>query len=175
MFVVSEAEAAAIRTALRAGRRVIGRSRAAPAVPGVDDNAQARECARTIAGWKPLPVPLRRVPRAPGRDRSPASRLPVGVRHPLVPSWSWLVPPPAFPLFRVTPQGKHGDEFLETQRLARTASPGGMRRLILKMDSEDGVLPPSQFRVCSPGHLANRETMIRRMQARPVCASTSRN
>ena len=24
------------------------------------------------------------------------------------------------------------------------------------------MLPPSQFRVCSPGHLANRETMIRR-------------
>jgi hypothetical protein len=40
-------------------------------------------------------------------------------------------------LFRVTPQGKRGDEFLETQRLARTASPGAMRRLILKMDSED--------------------------------------
>lgn len=23
--------------------------------PGVTDNAQARECARVIAGWKPLP------------------------------------------------------------------------------------------------------------------------
>ena len=23
--------------------------------PGVTDNAQARECVRTIAGWKPLP------------------------------------------------------------------------------------------------------------------------
>ena len=28
------------------------------------DNAQARECARTIAGWKPLPLrPVKRVPR----------------------------------------------------------------------------------------------------------------
>ena len=24
--------------------------------PGITDNAQARECARTIAGWKPLPL-----------------------------------------------------------------------------------------------------------------------
>jgi hypothetical protein len=24
--------------------------------PGVTDNAKARECARTIAGWKPLPA-----------------------------------------------------------------------------------------------------------------------
>ena len=32
--------------------------------PGITDNAQARECARTIAGWKPLPMrPVKRVPR----------------------------------------------------------------------------------------------------------------
>jgi hypothetical protein len=24
--------------------------------PGIIDNAEARECARTIAGWKPLPA-----------------------------------------------------------------------------------------------------------------------
>jgi hypothetical protein len=33
--------------------------------PGITDNAQARECARTIAGWKPLPLPLRPVKRMP--------------------------------------------------------------------------------------------------------------
>jgi hypothetical protein len=27
--------------------------------PGVTDNAEARECARTIAAWKPLQVPVR--------------------------------------------------------------------------------------------------------------------
>jgi hypothetical protein len=27
--------------------------------PGVTDNAKARECARTIAARKPLPVPVR--------------------------------------------------------------------------------------------------------------------
>ena len=32
--------------------------------PGITDNAQARECARTIAGWKPLPLrPGKRAPR----------------------------------------------------------------------------------------------------------------
>ena len=34
------------------------------------DNAQARACACTFAGWKPLPVPLRRVTRlSPGKRR----------------------------------------------------------------------------------------------------------
>jgi hypothetical protein len=31
--------------------------------PGVTDNAQARECARTIAAWEPLPVKPRLVRR----------------------------------------------------------------------------------------------------------------
>ena len=32
--------------------------------PGITDNVQARECARTIAGWKPLPLrPMKRAPR----------------------------------------------------------------------------------------------------------------
>jgi hypothetical protein len=30
------------------------------------DNAQARECTRTIASWKPLPLrPVKRVPKPP--------------------------------------------------------------------------------------------------------------
>jgi hypothetical protein len=37
--------------------------------PGVMDNAKARECARTIAAWKPLPERLRRV-RTPGKALS---------------------------------------------------------------------------------------------------------
>jgi hypothetical protein len=28
-------------------------------LPGITDTAQARECARTIAGWRPLPKRLR--------------------------------------------------------------------------------------------------------------------
>jgi hypothetical protein len=31
--------------------------------PGITDNAQAQECARTIAGWKPLP--LKELPKRP--------------------------------------------------------------------------------------------------------------
>ena len=34
--------------------------------PGITDNAQARQCARTIAGWKPLPLrSVKRMPKAP--------------------------------------------------------------------------------------------------------------
>ena len=32
--------------------------------PGITDNAQARECARTIAGWKPLRT-VKRMPKPP--------------------------------------------------------------------------------------------------------------
>ena len=37
---------------------------AAQLFPGVTDNAQARECVRTIAGWKPL-RPVKRMPKVP--------------------------------------------------------------------------------------------------------------
>jgi hypothetical protein len=37
--------------------------------PGVTDTAQARACARTIAGWKPPPAPLRPVTRGRPRRR----------------------------------------------------------------------------------------------------------
>jgi hypothetical protein len=34
--------------------------------PGITDNALARECAHTIASWKPLPLrPVRRMPEVP--------------------------------------------------------------------------------------------------------------
>jgi hypothetical protein len=35
--------------------------------PAVTDTAQARACARTIAGWKPLPAPPRLATRAERR------------------------------------------------------------------------------------------------------------
>ena len=61
MFVVSEAEATAIRTAFDQGGEFAAAVELRRLFPGVTDNAQARESARTIAGWTPLPVPLRRV------------------------------------------------------------------------------------------------------------------
>jgi hypothetical protein len=62
MFVVTEAEAAAIVPPSSSGefaaavelRRLL---------PGITDNVQARECARTIGAWKPLPVKHRLVRR----------------------------------------------------------------------------------------------------------------
>ena len=66
MFVVTEEDAAAIRAVYE------GRGEFAAAVelrrrfPGITDNAQAGECARTIAGWKPLQLrPVKRVPLRP--------------------------------------------------------------------------------------------------------------
>jgi hypothetical protein len=56
MFVVSKADAAAIRDAFDQS----GESSAAVELrrrfPLISDNAVARQWARTIAGWKPLPV-----------------------------------------------------------------------------------------------------------------------
>jgi hypothetical protein len=68
MFVVTEADAAAIRTVYEQ------RGELSAAIdrrfPGITDNAQARECARTIAAWKlpslslrPARLHLRKRPR----------------------------------------------------------------------------------------------------------------
>jgi hypothetical protein len=59
MFAISEAEAAAIRAAFDQGGEMSAAVELRRLFPGVTDNAQAQECARTIAGWKPLPVRLR--------------------------------------------------------------------------------------------------------------------
>jgi hypothetical protein len=69
MFVVTEAEATAIRTAF--GGEFAAAVELRRLFPAVTDTAQARACARTIAGWKPLPVPLRPVPRGRPRRRNP--------------------------------------------------------------------------------------------------------
>jgi hypothetical protein len=52
MFIVSE-EAAAAAVELRRW------------FPGITDNANARSCARSIAGWQPLPQPGFSVTRLP--------------------------------------------------------------------------------------------------------------
>jgi hypothetical protein len=56
MFVVTEAEAATICAAFDQRGELAGAIELRRLIPGVTDNAMARECARTIAGWKPLPV-----------------------------------------------------------------------------------------------------------------------
>ena len=71
MFVVTEAEAAAIRAVFEQQGELSAAIELRRLFPGVTDNAQARECARTIAGWKPLSMQLvRQPPRLkPGRER----------------------------------------------------------------------------------------------------------
>ena len=63
MFVVTEAEAAAIRAVYEQRGELSVALELRRLFPGVTDNAQARACARTIAGWKPLL--LRTEKRAP--------------------------------------------------------------------------------------------------------------
>ena len=64
MFVVTEAEAAVIRAVYQQRGEFAAAVELRRLFPGVTDNAQARECARTIAGWKPL-QPVKRMPKPP--------------------------------------------------------------------------------------------------------------
>ena len=63
MFVVSEAEATAIRTVFEQQGELSAAMELRRLFPAVTDSVQARECARTIAGWKPLPARPVRLPR----------------------------------------------------------------------------------------------------------------
>jgi hypothetical protein len=73
MFVVSEADAAAIRTTFDRGGELSAAVELRRLLPGITDTAQALKCARTIVGWKPLPVaprqrPVRRLHQRRGRE-----------------------------------------------------------------------------------------------------------
>ena len=68
MFVVTEAEATAIRAAFEQRGEFAAAVELRRLFPGVTDTAQAQECARTIAAWKPLPVKPRLV-RLPEKGR----------------------------------------------------------------------------------------------------------
>ena len=57
MFVVSEEAAAAIRAIFEQEGELSAAIELRRRFPGVTDNTRARACARTIAGWQPLPAP----------------------------------------------------------------------------------------------------------------------
>ncbi len=57
MFCVTESQAAAIRIAFDQEGELSAAIELRRLFPGITDNAEARAFARTIAGWKPLPVP----------------------------------------------------------------------------------------------------------------------
>jgi hypothetical protein len=69
MFVVTEADAAAIRVVFEQHGEFSAAVELRRLFPGVLDNTEAQECARVIAGWKPLPVPLRPARPLPGKRR----------------------------------------------------------------------------------------------------------
>ena len=68
MFVVTEADAAAIRAAFEQRGEFAAAVELRRLFPGVTDMTEARECARAIAAWQPLPVKPRLV-RVPGKGR----------------------------------------------------------------------------------------------------------
>ena len=59
MFVISAAQAAMIRAAYEQRGEFSAAVELRQLFPGITDNAQARECVRTIASWRPLPKRLR--------------------------------------------------------------------------------------------------------------------
>ena len=69
MFCVSETEAAAIREAYERGGELSAAIELRRLFPGITDNALARTCAQTIAGWVSLPEPPATVKR-PSRPRA---------------------------------------------------------------------------------------------------------
>ena len=72
MFMVTKADAEAIRAAFEQDGEFAAAIEVRRRLPGIADNEKARQCARTIAVWTPLPVPERtpKVTRLrPGRTR----------------------------------------------------------------------------------------------------------
>jgi hypothetical protein len=64
MYVVTEADAAAIREAYETGGELSAAVELRRRFPGIIDNATAREQARRIAAWTPLPDRPKRVRKA---------------------------------------------------------------------------------------------------------------
>ena len=70
MFIVTEEDAAAIRAAFDQDGELSAVVELRRRFPGITDNAQAQTCARSIAGWTPLPPAPSTVTRLrPGKRR----------------------------------------------------------------------------------------------------------
>jgi hypothetical protein len=68
MFLVTEADAAAIRAAFEQDGELSAAIELRRRFPGISDKAKARECVRSIAGWKPQsPMPAKVVRLRPSR------------------------------------------------------------------------------------------------------------
>jgi len=70
MFIVTEEDAAAIRAAFDQDGELSAAIELRRRFPGITDNAHARDCVRSIAGWTPLPLAPRTVTRLrPGKGQ----------------------------------------------------------------------------------------------------------
>jgi hypothetical protein len=74
MFVVTEAEAAAIRAAFEQEGEFSAAIELRRLFPGITDNATARLHAWIIAGWEPRPAPVRPATRRHSRKEGYAPR-----------------------------------------------------------------------------------------------------
>ena len=75
MFVIDETDAAAIRITYEQRAEFSAAVELRQLFPGISDNAQARECVRTIVSWRPLPKRLRPVECEPTRLADGATSL----------------------------------------------------------------------------------------------------
>jgi hypothetical protein len=76
MFLVTEADAAAIRAIYEQEGELSAAIELRRRFRGITDNAKAREHVRAIAGWKPLPPMPAKVVRRALPEGSPAVHLP---------------------------------------------------------------------------------------------------
>jgi hypothetical protein len=75
MFCVSDAEAAAIRTAFDQEGEMVAAIELRRLFPSITDNVKARSLARIVAGWRPLPLmprPLMRLHQDKGPRKGAA-------------------------------------------------------------------------------------------------------
>jgi hypothetical protein len=70
MFVITEADADAIRAVFNQEGELTAAIELRRRFPGITDNAKARACVRSIAGWTPLPAQPRPVTRLRSRKNS---------------------------------------------------------------------------------------------------------
>jgi hypothetical protein len=69
MFIVTDADAAAIRAVFEQDGELSAALELRRRFPGITDNAKARQNVRTIAGWQPRPVPAATVTRLRPKPR----------------------------------------------------------------------------------------------------------
>jgi hypothetical protein len=105
MFVVSEEDAAAIRATFDQGKEFAAAVELRRLFPGITDTEQARACARTIAGWKPLGAAAA-LACAPAQAVAPVSGMGAPIRPPQ--TFGIGAPPVTLQLTAVPAAGRGG-------------------------------------------------------------------